>query len=164
MATQTTDINITTNNAGASPAPARLPKGRVSEPSDLVELFGDPIHTYTRQQALDDGFLVDVSSLAREAGISFPVALTSAAWADCVEWSKADSKRQCHQDEAGRLWDVLWMLKLAARRGGSVIRYQLYRVPRGGRGVKPRLTMLKAICGPGDEGEPVITVMMPGED
>ena len=34
MATQTTDINITTNNAGASPAPARLPKGRVSEPQE----------------------------------------------------------------------------------------------------------------------------------
>ena len=55
-------------------------------------------------------------------------------------------------------------LKLAARRGGSEIRYQLYRVPRGGRGVKPRLTMLKAICGPGDQGEPVITIMLPGED
>ncbi len=23
---------------------------------------------------------------------------------------------------------------------------------------------LKAVCGPGDEGEPVITIMLPGED
>jgi hypothetical protein len=26
------------------------------------------------------------------------------------------------------------------------------------------LVQLKAVCGPGDEGEPVITVMMPDED
>jgi hypothetical protein len=28
----------------------------------------------------------------------------------------------------------------------------------------PPLVRLKAVCGPGDEGEPVITVMMPDED
>jgi hypothetical protein len=164
MSTTTIQQTSTTNthDAGTSPAP-REAHQRADVP-DLVELFGEPIHTYTRQQALDDGFLIDVSSLAREAGISFSVALTQGAWADCVEWSGADSKRQTYQDEAGRLWDVLWMLKLAARRGGSEIRFQLYRVPRGGRGVKPRLTVLKAICGPGDQGEPVITIMLPGED
>jgi hypothetical protein len=132
--------------------------------SNLVEIFGEPIHTYTRQQAIDDGFLVDVSSMAREAGITFPVAITRAAWADCVEWSEVDCKRQIYQDEAGRLWDVLWMLKLAARHGGSEIRFQFYRVPRGGRGIKPRLAVLKAICGPGDMGEPVITICMINED
>lgn len=130
----------------------------------LDEVFGKPIHTYTRQQAIDDGHLIDVSGMAREAGITFPVAITRTAWADCVEWGEADSKRQCHQDEGGRLWDVLWMLSRAARRGGSEIRYQLYRVPRGGRGIRPRLTALKAICGPGDQGEPVITIMLPEED
>lgn len=154
----------TTNDAGRCPTPRKLTKEQVSEPQDLFEIFGEPIHTYTRQQAIDDGFLVDVSSLAREAGIVFPVAMTRAAWADCVEWSDADSKRQTYQDESGRLWDVLWMLKLAARRGGSEIRFQLYRVPRGGRGIKPRLAVLKAICGPGDAGEPVITICMPDED
>jgi hypothetical protein len=125
---------------------------------DLVEIFGEPIHTYTRQQAIDDGFLVDVSNMAREAGIVFPVAITRAAWDDCVEWAEADSKRQTYQDESGRLWDVLWMLRCAVKRGGSEIRYQLYR------GIKPRLVTLKAICGPGDDGEPVITIMLPEED
>ena len=161
----TTKTTITTNDAGrSSPHPSEAHLRADGELPDLVDLFGEPIHTYTRQQAIDDGMLIDVSILAREAGFRVPVAITAAAWADCVAWSNADSKRQCHQDEAGRLWDVLWMLKLAARRGGSEIRYQLYRVPRGGRGVKPRLTTLKAICGPGDQGEPVITVLLPGED
>lgn len=131
----------------------------------MAEIFGEPVSTYTRAQALDDGFLVDVSELAKEAGFRFPVALTRAAWADCVEWSEADSKRQTYQDEAGRLWDVLYMASLAARRNsGSELRFQLYRVPRGGRGVRPRLVTLQMHCGAGDEGEPVITIGLPGED
>ena len=133
-------------------------------PADLAEIFGEVISSYTRTQAIDDGILVDVSHTAQEAGFSFPVALTRAAWSDCVEWSEADSKRQTYQDESGRLWDVLWMASRAARRGGQEIRFQLYRVPRGGRGMRPRLVTLKAICGPGDDGEPVITIMLPGED
>lgn len=131
----------------------------------MAEIFGEPISIYTRRQALDDGFLVDVSELAKEAGFRFSVAMTRAAWEDCVSWSEADSKRQTYQDEAGRLWDVLYMASLAARRGGgSEVRFQLYRVPRGGRGVRPRLVTLAMQCGPGDGCEPVITIMLPGED
>lgn len=132
--------------------------------SDPASVFGDVISTYTRRQAIDDGFLIDVSEMAREARFTVPVAMTSACWSDCVEWTDADSKRQTYQDEAGRLWDVLWMMSLAARRGGEVIRFQLYRVPRGSRGQRPRLTTLKAVIGPGDNREPVITIMLPGED
>lgn len=129
---------------------------------DMAEIFGEPISIYTRAQALDDGLLVNVSTMAREAGFKWAVALTRAVWEDCVSWSKEDSHRQIHQDEAGRLWDVLWMASRAARMGTE--RFQLYRVPRGGRGVRPRLVTLQAHVGAGDEGEPVITIMLPGED
>lgn len=130
----------------------------------MREVFGEAIYAYSREQAIEDGELVDVSETAQEAGFRFPVVLTRAAWADCVEWSEEDSRRQTYQDEAGRLWDVVWMASRAARRGGESILFQLYRVPRGGRGVRPRLVTLKMVCGPGDEGEPVITIMLPGED
>ncbi len=131
----------------------------------IAEIFGEPISIYTRAQALDDGVLVDVSELAKEAGFRFPVAMTRAAWEDCVSWGDEDSRRQTYQDEAGRLWDVLYMASLSARRGaGSEVRFQLYRVPRGGKAVRPRLVTLMMHCGPGDEGEPVITIMLPGED
>ncbi len=131
----------------------------------MTEIFGEPIHTYSRAQAIADGVLVDVSEVAREAGFKWPVAMTCAAFEDCVSWSEADSRRQTHQDESGRLWDVVYMARLAARRGGAEpIKFQLYRVPRGGRGVRPRLVTLKMMSGPGDQGEPVITIMMPGED
>ena len=151
-----------TNTAGLCPAPQRPTKKQVG----LAEIFGDPIHVYTREQALADGFLVDVSETAREAGFKAPVALTRAAWADCVEWSEKDTQRQTHQDQAGRLWDVLWMAINAARRNTqrASFMFQLYRVPRGGRSLRPRLTRLVCSIGAGDNGEPVITIMLPGED
>ena len=127
----------------------------------------DVIHVYTRAQALADGVLVDVSQAAREAGFRIPVALTRAAWADCVEWTEADEARKATtQDEAGRLWDVVWMAHLAARTCGNVERctFDLYRVPREGRGNRPRRVSLVMQIGPGDTAEPVITIMLPHED
>jgi len=131
-----------------------------------TEIFGEPIHSYTREQALEDGFLVDVTETAREAGFCIPVALTRSVWEDCVEWDEKDSKRQTYQDLSGRLWDVINMAFFAARMGKnqSSLLYQVYRVPRGGRGKKARRVMLKSMIGPGDQGEPVVTIMLPNED
>lgn len=123
------------------------------------------IHSYNRADAIADGVLIDVTNEAREAGFKVPVALTAQVWNDCVNWTADDSKRQVLQDEAGRLWDVMWMAFLAARRAqGNRISFQLYRVPRGGRGCRPRLTTLQLHIGQGDELEPVITVLLPGQD
>ena len=141
----------------------------------MQELFGEPIHIYTRSQALEDGALIDVSSTTREAGIVWPVAMTSAAWSDAVQWADADDKRKgggaCWQSESGRLWDVVWMASRAIRAGlrrghdgTTPILFQALRIPRDGRGVRPRLATLKLVVSGGDQGEPVITVMMPGED
>ena len=130
----------------------------------MAEIFGKPIHTYTRAQAIADGILVDAGELAMNAGFCIPVALTRAVWEDCVAWSDADNKRQLYQEETGRLWDVLWMCSRLARHGGREIHFRIYRVPRGGRGIRPRRVALKAICGPGDQGEPVVTILLPDED
>lgn len=135
--------------------------------NDTGDAWGPVISSYTRAQALADGVLVDVSTVAREAGLSYPTAMTAAAWADCVAWTEADSKRQTHQDESGRLWDILWMARMGMRRAeksGTECLYQLYRVRRGGRGHQPRLTTLKIVCSPGDTKAPVLTIMLPKED
>ncbi|ARL50555.1 DUF6573 family protein [Burkholderia pseudomallei] len=138
----------------------------MQQPEHPNNLFGEPIHVYARAQAIADGNLIDVSDTAREAGFHIPVALTAAAWSDCVAWSNEDSQRQVQQDEAGRLWDVLWMASLAARRapGAETVLFSLYRVPRGGRAVRPRRTTLRLIVGPGDDAAPVITILTPYED
>jgi hypothetical protein len=130
--------------------------------------FGEAIDTYNRAQAIADGLLVEVAEgITREAGFTVPVAVTAAAWADCVAWSDADNQRTgACQDEQGRLWDVLWMTRCAVRgapRGTERIRVHLYRVPRDGRAVRPQPVTLVACCGPSDNGEPAITIMQPGE-
>lgn len=126
------------------------------------------ISTYTRAQAIADGVLMDVSETAREAGFRWPVAMTAASYEDTVAWSTADSRRQTWQDESGRLWDVLTMAKLAARAAAihdeDTRVFGVLRVPRGGRGVRPRLAQLVLRLGPGDLGEPVLTIMLQGED
>ena len=66
------------------------------------------IFSYTRQ-AIADGVLVDVSKLAKEAGFRFPVAVTAGVWAECVTVPEGVAG----QDETGRLWDVLNVLRFA---------------------------------------------------
>jgi len=132
----------------------------------LESLFRVAIHVYTRSQAVEDGVLVDVTTIAMEAGFRIPVTMSYAAWADAVEWTEVNSKRQTQQDQESRLWDVLWMAYLAARSNAQVSRkaFQLLRIPLDGRHVRARLTTLYVQIRPGDEGEPVITIMLPNED
>jgi hypothetical protein len=129
--------------------------------------FGQVISVYTRAQSLADGVKIDAGPIAREAGFRWPVAVTAAAWDDCVAWSESDSDRQTHQDQSGRLWDVLFMAAYAARttaEAGPELRFELYRVSRVGHSTEAELTTLKLIVGPGDVGEPVMTILLPNED
>src|SRR5699024_7951850 len=77
------------------------------------------IHAHTRAQALADGLLIDASPMARECGFVYPLALTRAAWHDCVHWPSVASEDGPDQDEAGRLWDVLQLAAGAATSGIS---------------------------------------------
>ncbi|MBX3707102.1 MAG: hypothetical protein KF911_10785 [Pseudomonadales bacterium] len=129
--------------------------------------FGEVISVYTRAQALSDGVLIDAGPMAREVGFRWPVAVTAAAWEECVAWSESDSDRQTHQDQSGRLWDVLFMAAYAARanaEAGSELRFELYRVPRDGHSTEAELATLKLIVGPGDNAEPVMTILLPNDD
>ena len=47
--------------------------------------------------------------------------------------------------------------------GRTVLTFALH-VRNDNRERTPPLVRLKAICGPGDQGEPVITVLLPDED
>jgi hypothetical protein len=62
---------------------------------------------------------------------------------------------------------VLFMAAYAARvngGAGSELLFEFYRVPRDGRATAAELTTLKLVVGPGDEGEPVMTILLPNED
>ena len=127
-----------------------------------AEPFGPVIYSYTRKQAVADGFQVEVSTTAREAGITFPVFITRTVFDSFV----AVPPGVTAQDEAGRLWDIVWMLRFAirkARPGADRLPFALY-VRNDNRAA--RLVKLVATCGPLDidDAQPAITVMMPDED
>lgn len=117
------------------------------------------IFAYTRAQAIADGVLVDVSELAKEARFGVPVALTSTAYEAYVKVPEGVTG----QDETGRLWDILKMLRfgIASSKGKSQILFQL-NVRNDNRGTE--LVTLKSICGPNDDGSLCLTVMLPNED
>jgi hypothetical protein len=89
------------------------------------------------------------------------VALTRAVWERCV----AVPPGVVCEDEAGQLWDVLWLLQLAVRwsDGGPEVRFGVH-VRNHNRVGTPPLVQFKAVCGPDDDGVPCIIVMRPAED
>ncbi len=124
--------------------------------------FGEVIFTYTRAQAVADGVQIEVTSTAKEAGIKFPVFLTRTVFDSYV----AVPPNVQGQDEAGRLWDIVWMLRFAisrSRPGSDRIPVALY-VRNDNRAAK--LVKIIAQCGPldMDDAQPAITIMMPDED
>lgn len=125
----------------------------------MNSLFGKVIHTYTRAQAIQDGVLVDVTETAKEMGFKFPLAVTSAVWQIIQPDQAAESMGE---SATGRLWDCLWMLLIAIKRGsgGAIIPFSFIVTEN----CLQRTVQLKAVCGPGDNMEPVITVMLPSED
>ncbi len=70
------------------------------------------------------------------------------------------------QDEKGRLWDIVWMLRCAARRASGP--QMLFGLPvrNDNRDRTAPLVMLKAVRGPRDidDPAPAITVLMCDED
>jgi hypothetical protein len=121
------------------------------------------IFTYSRAQAVTDGFQVDVTKTAREAGIRFPVFLTRTVFDAYITVPQGISG----QDEAGRLWDIIWMLRFAIRKAAA---QGLVRVPFAlyvrNDNRRPKLVKLVATCGAldVDNSQTAITVMMPDED
>ena len=121
----------------------------------------DLVDAYTRTNALEDGVLIDVTDTAKEAGFVYPVALTREVYCKYVQ---VPNGVNC-QDEQGRLWDILtmlrWAIKAVKGEKGPVKHFRLSVMRDDGRN---QAIELKSVCGPGDDWEPVITIMLPDQD
>ena len=119
------------------------------------------IFQYTRAQAIEDGVLIDLTEWAREVGFRVPVACTAAVWNGYLV--PTQRTRELGQSERGRGHDLLWMLLCAIRAHGrsETLLFDVMFLQTPDRRV---LVRFKAVCGPGDHGEPAITIMLPGED
>jgi hypothetical protein len=130
-------------------------------------LFDDAeiISMYTRTQAIEDGILVDMTqepfgTLAREAGLKWPIAMTATAFQEFV--AVTDTKGHACQDAKGRWWDVVWMFRKTRREVTPLeARWSVFvRDPDG----RVRRKELKCVSGPADDGEPCLTFILPNED
>ena len=111
----------------------------------MSDFWGEPIYSYTRKQAIEDGVLVDLSQHGPDFGIIRPIAITGTAWGEL---------------SAGRAEDEA-LIKLLA-----TFRIEMGKSAPGVDRVhfKVNDVELWALCGPGDDGAPVLTIMLEGED
>ena len=130
----------------------------------FVNLFGEPIpiiSVYTRAQAIEDGVLWDVSPVARAEGFKHPVALTMRVVAEVVVPPEAVAD---WQDDVCRLRDLLVCLRYAIGRSPHPTTDLHFKMDVMDDPKRRKTITLKAQCGPGDNLEPVISVMFPDED
>lgn len=133
---------------------SELPMSNEKNPT-LEELFGDVIHVYSREQAIADGVLVDLSKIAPKVCgevYNLPIAVTAAVWSIIDKAVK--NERACN-DLDGVVWDILYMSRVYAKRDAQSF---LFPVIITGAGRKRNHTFKMVISG-GDNGEPVLTIM-----
>ncbi len=122
-------------------------------------VFGNAIFTYTREEAINDGVLIDLNKFIpiKESGYKYPVCCTFAVWA--IIDKAVENKKYCNDFE-GIIWDILSMSKHGREISPST---NLFTVFIAGAGNKRNFTF-KIICHPGDKSEPVLTILLPDED
>lgn len=130
------------------------------------------IYAYTRAQALADGVLVSLP-LAPRFDFKVPVAITSAGHGSAIAWDEQDPK--AHEIETMReaavLQSALHAAKALTRRqraGEPVERpdridFTVECIAGNGTGRLIEVAFYMLI-GPGDDAEPVGTIMLPDED
>ena len=124
--------------------------------------FGPVIFSYTRAQAIEDGVLIDVTAIARRVGFRLHTVVTCGVAAALVE----QIRRLRPQDFEKYPEDKIRHAAIAATLEG--LHTAIRAIP--GKAVKDRIDFkaaelsLWANVGPGDNGEPVLTVMLQGED
>jgi hypothetical protein len=136
------------------------------------ELFGDLVYAYTRADALRDGVLVMLAH-AEAMGFRVPVAITSAAYADCIAWPHPDPKLPdiLRLREEVVLLSALAEAKAQRRRLSQGSEERTDRIDfvvdavtlEGSRAEVVKVPVYMVI-GPGDNGEMVGTIMLVGED
>ena len=149
-------------------------------PNQPDNLWGEPIFSYTRAQAIADGVLIDLTTatddkgqrLCPQAGFKVPVAITRTAWTQTIEaggsWRPEGEGEVLElkggQSLTGRLWDVLWMLRVASGKAANSDRVHFQALVDAEGDGRRETVNLWALCGPGDDAQPVITIMLEGED
>jgi len=119
------------------------------------------VYAYSRAQAILDGVLVDVTETAREIGFRIHTVVTDHLFHGYVEVPAGlDGEGQ---SVTGRLHDLMVLALFAARRAVNTDRVTFKADFLMAPGRKETVEVIAHI-GPGDHGEPVLTIMLPEDD
>ena len=115
----------------------------------MEEIFGEVISVYTRAQAHEDGILIDVNDTDAGRLFKFPTSITVALHSALSIGAGSDAATY-----GARLWDVMFMAQVEAKRGGGSDVFFKVKVGRS-------VLALRGNCGPGDDAAPVMTFGFP---
>ena len=112
------------------------------------------------QRAIDSGALIDVTSTAKQVGLSGPVAMTKPLW----ETGIAAGKTLTEEEQSARLRDVLMAFRLrltAHPTTAPLIDFPaLLAFPQG---AVPQLVPLFALVQPDEHNQAMVTLLLPTE-
>ena len=134
-------------------------------------LFGNVIHTYSRKNALEDGVQFCLSErFPNECRLyKYPVFCTAAVW-ELIESAAANNPGS---NQAGIVWDLVWMSNKSPRRTHPFQDTCLFSVIVEKANKKPDfwedefpIYRLQAKCEAKDfdDPTPVVTISLPNED
>jgi hypothetical protein len=123
---------------------------------------GECIYSYTRAQAIKDGVLVDITKTARKVGLRYPVAVTDTLYHQYIEPTAILESESPAVN--GRLMDVLMLLIFEIKRTRGNTSELHFKVSFLMDSIKTESVGVWAVINGGDDGNPVITLMLEGED
>ena len=129
---------------------------RLQSPADTWGLADPEQQRKARQDAIDDGDLIEITRMGRDLGITYPLAVSARVAQSMVPFTNIPQDTVTEN-----LWDTLHAFRDKARtttEGEFEFQASIYL-----NGLVPTLTFRAAVS-PGDDGEPVITIMLPDED
>jgi len=119
------------------------------------------VYAYSREQAIADGVLVDVTEQAKAIGFRIPTVVTATLYQGYVEPPAGLAGEG--QSVTGRLHDLLTLALFAAKRAVNsdrvYFKVSFLMYPGHSETVE-----VIAHIGPGDSAEPVLTIMLPEDD
>jgi len=155
--------------SGESGSPSIQPPATVLEPQSDVPPPLDEIsitavtpenQRVSRQQAIDSGFLIDVTADAKEVGLSFSVTVTKPLW----EIGIAPTEELSDEEKSIRLRDVLMAFRLRLATQGTLSPLldfpAMLSMPPG---AIPQPVPLFALIQPGEQNQAMVTLLLPNE-